>query len=136
MVTSGPYKIQKSLRELFFIVREFFMKVIVFGYSENPDRYSFMAGELLKNYQHEVITINPRHEDELVKLNSDYHTLTLYVNPKISDKYQDILLKSNPKRVIFNPGTENALLEKKFATLGVEVVIGCTLVMLKTNQFD
>ena len=112
------------------------MKVLVFGYSENPDRYSHMAGELLKNYKHEITTINPRNEDELSKLNSDYHTLTLYVNPQISDKYQEILLKSKPKRVIFNPGTENALLEKKFADLGVEVVTGCTLVMLKTNQFD
>ena len=69
-------------------------------------------------------------------MNTDFDTLTLYVNPLISDKYQDILLKSKPKRVIFNPGTENLDLEKKFIRLGAEVVIGCTLVMLRTNQFD
>lgn len=112
------------------------MKVLVFGYSENPERYSHMAAELLKDYKHETITINPRQEEDLKKINTDYHTLTMYVNPTISDKYQDILLKSKPKRVIFNPGTENPILQKKFETIGTEVVIGCTLVMLRTNQFN
>jgi len=112
------------------------MKVLVFGYSESLDRYSNMAAELLKEYKHETITINPRQEDELKKINTDYHTLTLYVNPTISDKYQEILLKSKPKRVIFNPGTENHVLQKKFEAMGAEVVIGCTLVMLRTNQFN
>lgn len=112
------------------------MKVLVFGYSENPDRYSYMAAELLKDYKHETVTINPRQVEELGKISTDYHTLTLYVNPQISDKYQDILLKSKPKRVIFNPGTENPTLQKKFEIQGAEVVIGCTLVMLRTNQFN
>lgn len=112
------------------------MKVLVFGYSENPDRYSHMAAEMLQDYKHETVTINPRQVEELEKIHTDYHTLTLYVNPQISDKYQDILLKSKPKRVIFNPGTENPDLQKKFENLGAKVVIGCTLVMLRTNQFN
>ena len=112
------------------------MKVVVFGYSENPERYSNMAAKLLTDYKHEVVTINPRQEQELERLNTNFHTLTLYVNPQVSDNYQDILLKSRPKRVIFNPGTENLTLQKKFQALGVEVVIGCTLVMLRTKQFD
>lgn len=111
------------------------MKVLIFGYSESVDRYSNMAARLLEDYKHEVTTINPRQDSELLKVNEDIHTLTLYVNPSISDKYQDLLLKTKPKRVIFNPGTENENLMKKFETLGVEVVIGCTLVMLRTNQF-
>ena len=112
------------------------MKVVVFGYSQNPDRYSYKAQKMLEDYKHEVITINPRLEEELQKINTDYHTLTLYVNSQISDKYQELLLKSNPKRVIFNPGAENSSLVKKFQSLGAEIVIGCTLLMLKTNQFD
>ena len=112
------------------------MKVLVFGHSENPDRYSNVAAKLLLEYKHETITVNPRQLEELKKINTEFHTLTLYVNPLISEKYQDLLLKSRPKRVIFNPGTENPDLQKKFENLGVEVVIGCTLVMLRTNQFD
>jgi predicted CoA-binding protein len=112
------------------------MKVLVFSYSENPDRYSYMAARLLEDYKHEVTTINPRQDTELSRATEGFHTLTLYVNPTISDKYQDLLLKTKPKRVIFNPGTENENLMKKFETLGAEVVIGCTLVMLRTSQFD
>jgi predicted CoA-binding protein len=112
------------------------MKVVVFGYSDSPDRYSNMASHLLQDYKHEVVTINPRIESELKKIETSYDTLTLYVNPQVAEKFQDMLLKSKPKRVIFNPGTENPNLEKKFETMGVEVVIGCTLVMLRTNQFD
>ncbi|MBC7428749.1 MAG: CoA-binding protein [Bacteriovorax sp.] len=112
------------------------MKVLVFGYSESLDRFSNIATNLLKEYKHEVLTINPRMEAELSRINTEYDTLTLYVNPQIGDKFADMLLKSKPKRVIFNPGTENSNLQKKFEAMGVEVVIGCTLVMLRSNQFD
>lgn len=112
------------------------MRVLVFGYSDNPDRYSYMAAELLKEYGHDTTTVNPRLEEEFSKMTPDFHTLTLYVNPALSDKFQDLLLRIRPKRVIFNPGTENSNLAKKFESLGAEVVFGCTLVMLRTNQFD
>jgi hypothetical protein len=114
---------------------EDFMKVVIFGYSDNVERYSNKASALLGEYHHEVVKINPRNEDDLKLLNTNYDTLSLYVNSEISNKFQDQLTKSNPKRVIFNPGSENSILQKKFEAMGVEVVIGCTLVMLKTNQF-
>lgn len=112
------------------------MRVLVFGYSESPERYSNMAARLLTDYHHEVITVNPRHEDELLRLNTKVDTLTLYVNPQVSDKFQELLLRLKPKRVIFNPNTENSALQMKFQAQGAEVVVGCTLVMLKTDQFD
>jgi len=111
------------------------MKTIVFGYSSNPERYSYMASELLSQYGHEVVNINPREESGIEKLKMGCDTLTLYVSAQISDKYQERLLGLKPRRVIFNPGTENSDLQKKFETLGVDVVVGCTLVMLRTHQF-
>lgn len=112
------------------------MKVLVFGYSDSPERYSNMAAKLLTDYRHEVITVNPRQEAELERLNTEVDTLTLYVNPQVSDKFQELLLRLKPKRVIFNPNTENNALQAKFLAQGAEVVVGCTLVMLKTDQFD
>lgn len=111
------------------------MRVMVFGYSESPDRYSNIAHHLLQDFKHESLTVNPRHEEELKNLAQDIHTLTLYVNPIVSAKFQDLLLNIKPKRVIFNPGTESPELEKKFLAQGADVVIGCTLVMLRTGQF-
>ncbi len=111
------------------------MKVLVFGYSDSADRFSNKAAKMLQDYEHEVITINPRQEEEMDRINTSYDTLTLYVNPVVGDKFADVLLKSMPKRVIFNPGTENSNLQKKFEAQGAEVVIGCTLVMLRSGEF-
>lgn len=111
------------------------MKVMVFGYSESADRYSNKAHHLLQEYKHESIPVNPRHEEELKNLDRDIDTLTLYVNPVVSAKFQELLLSLKPNRVIFNPGTESPELEKKFLAQGADVVIGCTLVMLRTGQF-
>lgn len=110
------------------------MKVLVFGHSENPDRYSHIAANLLLDYKHQTIKFNPRVDDPKL-LDRDFDTVTLYVNKTVADKFQDVLLGLNCKRVIFNPGTENDELEKKFYNKGIEVVRGCTLVMLRTSQF-
>ncbi len=110
------------------------MKVLVFGYSDNPDRYSNIAANLLKDYKHEVVCFNPR-SDEFSSLDKSIDTLTLYVSKPISDKFFDEIISLNFKRIIFNPGSENDLLEKKLRENGIEIVHGCTLVMLKTSQF-
>lgn len=113
------------------------MKTLVFGYSESADRYSNKAYHLLKDYHHEVVAINPRQDSDLAALSQqrDIHTLTLYINPTVAAKFEKELLEIKPARVIFNPGTENVSLEKKFEEQGAEVVTGCTLVMLRTGQF-
>jgi len=41
----------------------------------------------------------------------------------------------NPKRIIFNPGTENNELYKLAEEKGIEVVEWCVLVMLSVNRF-
>ncbi|RPJ79106.1 MAG: CoA-binding protein [Alphaproteobacteria bacterium] len=109
-------------------------KVIVFGYSDNPERYSNMAYNLLKEFDHDAIKFNPR-EQALSDLPKSCDTLTLYVSEAISNKFRDVILGLQFKRVSFNPGTENAKLEKILIERGVEVVHGCTLVMLRTDQF-
>lgn len=112
------------------------MKTLVFGYSDNPERYSFKAYNLLKDYKHEVVAFNPRNDDiNSINYNYPFDTLTMYVGEAISDKFLEQILKLNFKRIIFNPGSENPRLEKKCLEKQIEVVHGCTLVMLKTNQY-
>ncbi len=110
------------------------MKTLVFGYSDNPERYSFKAYHLLLEFKHEVIAFNPR-ADDLSKINFPFHTLTMYVGEAISDKFLEQIKNLSFQRIIFNPGSENAKLEKMCFDKNIEVVHGCTLVMLKTNQF-
>jgi hypothetical protein len=47
----------------------------------------------------------------------------------------DYILDLQPKRIIFNPGTENEELIRQAKQNGIEPVIGCTLVMLSVGTY-
>jgi predicted CoA-binding protein len=110
------------------------MKTVVFGYSDNPERYSYKAFNLLKEFKHEAIAFNPRNDD-ISLLSYPFDTLTMYIGDAISEKFSEQILNLNFKRIIFNPGSENPSLEKKCLEKNIEVVHGFTLVMLKTSQY-
>ena len=65
----------------------------------------------------------------------DVETVTLYLNPHNQEPYYDYILSLKPKRIIFNPGTENEVLERLAAQQGINVLEACTLVMLSTGQY-
>lgn len=65
----------------------------------------------------------------------DVDTITLYIGPQRQPQWYEYLLSLKPKRIIFNPGTENDEFEKMAEDAGIEVVEGCTLVMLRSRQF-
>lgn len=109
-------------------------KVLVFGFSDNPERYSNMAYRLLKDFDHRPVAFNPRSDDP-AKLDKEFDTITLYVNPTVHEKFEPLIDQLKFKRVIFNPGTEDERLMKKYRDKGIEVVVGCTLVMLRTDQY-
>jgi predicted CoA-binding protein len=61
-------------------------------------------------------------------------TVTLYLNPTRQRDYYNYIVEAKPKRVIFNPGTENPeFYQLKLNDIKVEVA--CTLVLLTTNQY-
>lgn len=115
---------------------------LVLGASENPARYSFLAIEKLRNYQHPVIAIGKK--TGVVKdvtiitekpLLENIDTVTLYLNKTHQTEYYDYILSLHPKRIIFNPGTENEELYNLAKRNGIEPLEACTLVMLGTNQY-
>lgn len=112
------------------------MRVLVFGYSDDPSRFSYKASKLLNDFNHDVTNISPRLEKDLEKLKSNlFDTVTMYVSSKISDKFASELIALNAKRFIFNPGTENSKLAEKLIKSNCEVIYDCTLVMLRNGTF-
>jgi uncharacterized protein len=117
-------------------------KTLVLGASEKPWRYSHMALQLLAAKSVPAVAIG-QSEGEVgsVKIQigqpelEDIHTITMYVAPENQAPLEDYVLRLRPKRIIFNPGTENERLEEKAEAAGIEVVEACTLVMLRTGQF-
>ena len=110
------------------------MKILVFGFSENPDRYSYLAANLLIESKYDTVKFNPRMDNPKL-LDENFDTVTMYVSETISNKFQDLLLELNFKRIIFNPGSENTQLELILQARGIEVLHACTLVLLRTGQF-
>lgn len=117
-------------------------KTLVIGASENPSRYAFMAINKLLQHRHPVVAIGAKkgvvngvkiETEHLLFENID--TVTLYINPAIQKEYYTYIFSLKPKRIIFNPGTENPELEKLASQKGIVCDEACTLVMLSTNQY-
>ena len=118
--------------------------VAILGASDRPDRFAYRADKLLQSYGHTTFLVNPNLSDvegkpvqkSLSELaNRAIDTLTLYVNPKILAQQIQAVIDLHPKRVIFNPGTEDVKLESQLKSAGIEPVRGCTLVMLNTDTY-
>lgn len=117
-------------------------KTLVLGASDNPSRYSFIAVNRLRTYDHPVVAIGKKkgkvNDVDIITEHpemNDIDTITLYLNPTNQKPYYDYILSLKPRRVIFNPGTENDELEKKLVQKGVITQEACTLVMLSTGQY-
>jgi predicted CoA-binding protein len=115
---------------------------LVIGASENVDRYAYKAVRLLRSSGHEVIAFGNRAgtigEVEIhTEWNSGWRpdTVTLYINPKIQETYYQQIIELKPRRVIFNPGTENREFEEILENHSIEVAEACTLVLLTTGQY-
>jgi uncharacterized protein len=114
---------------------------LVLGASINPDRYSNKAILMLKERGHQVIAVGNRTgiahgvkiEKEVKIDNVD--TVTMYLGKSNQVPYYDAILKLNPRRVIFNPGTKNVELEQLANKNGIEVIEACTLVMLSIGEY-
>lgn len=118
--------------------------VVILGASGNPDRYSYKAFKSLTNHGHKSFLVSPTLKNlegspvvsDLSDVKVSVDTLTMYVNPKISAGLKGKILELKPKRVIFNPGTENPQLESDLKQAGIDVLQACTLVLLATDQFE
>ena len=117
-------------------------KTVVVGASTNPDRYSYKAITALVSHGIEtgalglregtVAGVNIRRNPETTE-HTD--TISLYVGAQHQLQWQEAILSLTPRRVIFNPGTENPSFENLLRSKGIEIEHACTLVLLATNQY-
>lgn len=117
-------------------------KTLVLGASTNPERYSFMAIRKLKYAHVPVVAVGLR-EGEVsgVRIEKPFpkfegiHTVSIYIGPKNLPAYYDYIRMLKPRRVIFNPGTEVPEFGLTLEEAGIEVVYGCTLIMIANNLY-
>ncbi len=117
--------------------------VAVLGASPKPDRYSNQAVRLLAKLDYRPLPVNPAFGEiegmtcfpNIGAINEPVHTVTLYLGASRSTPLIDEIVAAQPQRIIMNPGAENDELAAAASGAGIEVVEGCTLVMLRTGLF-
>jgi predicted CoA-binding protein len=117
-------------------------KTLIIGASTNSERYSYKAAERLLANDHDIYLLGNKAGvlfgkeivDEPVPF-SDVDTVTLYLSAKNQVVYYDYIKSLKPRRVIFNPGTENEIFAKELAQQGVATEEACTLVLLATRMY-
>lgn len=117
-------------------------KTLILGASTNPERYSNIAAHKLLAHGHPIVNVGIKLGEvagvpiELPEtIHTDIDTITLYLGPANQIPHYNYILNSNPRRIIFNPGTENPELESLAEERGIETTEACTLVLLSTGQY-
>jgi predicted CoA-binding protein len=117
-------------------------KTLVLGASENTARYANMAIHKLISKEQSVVAIGQKAgEVEGVKIQTkqvpftNIDTVTLYLNPTRQRDYYNYIISLEPKRVIFNPGTENPEFYQLLKSNNIKAEVACTLVLLSANQY-
>jgi predicted CoA-binding protein len=119
-------------------------KTVILGATPNTDRYAYFAAERLHNNSIPFVPVGIKSGEVLGRpildlrqkpIIKEVHTVTLYIGPANQKEWEDYILSLNPKRVIFNPGTENPSFMKKLHQAGIEAEAACTLVMLGTGTY-
>ncbi len=117
-------------------------KTLVLGASTKPERYAFKAIAMLVDKGHSVLAIGQNAGEVAgIKIKtkaiplSNIDTITLYLNPARQRDYYNYIVEAKPKRVIFNPGTENPELYQLLELNNIKSEVACTLVLLTTNRY-
>lgn len=117
-------------------------KTLVIGASLKAERYSNIAIKRLRSYNHNVVAFGLKSgivgdvtiDTKLIDYDA-IDTVTLYLNPQRQEEYYNYIISLKPKRVIFNPGTENPEFYALLRENDIEFEVACTLVLLATNQY-
>ena len=117
-------------------------KTLILGATPDSSRYAYLAANRLVRTGHPIVNvgikkgdvagvpIEPAHE-----IHTDIDTITLYVGPQNQPPLYDYIINTKPKRIIFNPGTENAELRRRAHEAGIATDYACTLVLLSIGQY-
>ncbi len=115
---------------------------LVIGATDKEDRYANKAIKSLRVHGHPVIAFGQRAgvvEDVQIETNWnsdwDVDTVTLYLNPQRQAEYEDKIIALKPKRVIFNPGTENPEFMNRLQSKNIFPEVACTLVLLSIGNY-
>jgi predicted CoA-binding protein len=115
---------------------------LVIGASNRPEKYAYKAVKSLLNHGHSAFAFGRmKSQIDGIEIENEWNpnwkvdTVTLYLNPQNQVEYFQKIIDLKPKRVIFNPGTENEIFQEMLESNGISSEIACTLVLLSINEY-
>lgn len=117
---------------------------LLIGASENPSRMSNMVTQEMRSRGIPVLAVGARTgqigDVEIHKNPEDFegaevHTVGMYINPSLQPQYYDFILGLKPKRIFFNPGTENPELMRLARAQGIQAMDACMMVALTLSNY-
>lgn len=117
-------------------------RIVILGASENPDRASYAATKLLNNRGYDIYALND-HKGNIGNIEihdfseeiTEAETITVFLTAAKQKSYYDYILSLNPKRIIFNPGSENPEFEELARQQRIRVIKGCTVALLISGMW-
>jgi predicted CoA-binding protein len=117
-------------------------KIVVLGASPNPERYSYKAVKALRKRNYDTVALGfqkGKIVDIVIQTDQpvldDVDSVLLYMNAERQKPLYEYILSMKPRRIIFNPGTENKELADLAERNGIGVVHQCALIMLTNGIF-
>lgn len=117
-------------------------KTLILGATPDASRYAYLAANRLTAKGHTIVNVGQKTGEvagvsieKPETIHNDIDTVTLYVGTHNQPPLYDYILNTHPKRIIFNPGTENSELQTMANEQGIETVNACTLVMLSIGEY-
>ena len=140
MVFNAPDSLPYLYFSYFYTMKN--KKTLVLGASTKPERYAFKAITMLVENGHSVLAIG-QNQGEVAGITirtkniplKNIDTVSLYLNALRQREYYNYIIETKPKRVIFNPGTDNPEFYQLLKSNNIKVEEACTLVLLTTNQY-
>jgi len=120
------------------------LNVAILGASESPDRIASQAQQLLAENHHRIFPVAPKGDRigglpafrSLRDISEPLDVITVYIGAARLPDVVDDILAAKPARVIFNPGTESPSIAARLQQAGIATEEACTLVLLRTGQFE
>jgi predicted CoA-binding protein len=119
-------------------------KTVILGASNNPGRFSYKAADLLAKFRYDFVPVGIKKGEsggkQILPIKERPHieevdTITLYMNPFNQREYYNYIISLKPRRIIFNPGTENPELMELARQSAIETIEDCTLIMISSGVF-
>jgi predicted CoA-binding protein len=119
-------------------------KTVIIGATPNQGRYAYLAANMLREYDHPIVPLGIRQGqvggEAILDIRThpridDVDTVTIYIAPRHQPAYYDYILGLKPRRIIFNPGTENEELARLAQAHNIVVEQACSLVLLRSHQY-